>query len=94
MLLLENAAACWMPFALGLSEHRHYLFLAGGLCTAVAMQATALRTLTGLRLQIYPDVPDIPNGLRGNSEFVLRTQEAPAHAHTLAGQHGRPFISP
>lgn len=46
-LLLENLAACWIPYALGLSSHHREIFLVAALCVALAMQGAALWTLGG-----------------------------------------------
>jgi len=44
-LLLENLAACWIPYMLVNSPSHPELFSVGGLCVALAMQAAALWTL-------------------------------------------------
>ncbi len=44
-LLLENLAACWIPYALGLSSYHQGSFLVAALGVALAMQAAALWTL-------------------------------------------------
>jgi len=44
-LLLENLAACWIPYALGLSSIHQGLFAVAALCIALAMQAAALWTI-------------------------------------------------
>lgn len=46
-LLLENLAACWIPYALAIEPGRQGLFLVAALCAALAMQAAALWTLSG-----------------------------------------------
>lgn len=45
VLLLENLAACWIPYALGLSSSHQGLFSVAALFIALAMQASALWTL-------------------------------------------------
>ena len=45
VLLVENLAACWIPYALGLSLRHPGLFLVAAFAVALAMQAAALRTL-------------------------------------------------
>jgi hypothetical protein len=44
-LLLENLAACWIPYALAVHPGNHGRFQVVALCVALAMQAAALWTL-------------------------------------------------
>ena len=54
VLLLENLAACWIPYVLSLSSSHQGLFSVAALCIALAMQAAALWTLRGKRAMREP----------------------------------------